>query len=102
MKDGYAAIEKIKDSIDKGDPYDCVILDITIPGSMGGKETVEKLLEIDPNIKAVVTSGYSNDKVLANYKDFGFKGAIIKPFTVKKISETLNFVINPEFKQQKS
>ena len=102
VKDGYAAIEKIKDSIDKGDPYDCVILDITIPGSMGGKETVEKLLEIDPNIKAVVTSGYSNDKVLANYKDFGFKGAIIKPFTVKKISETLNFVINPEFKQQKS
>lgn len=93
VKNGYTAIEKYKKAKNINKPYDCVILDLTIPGSLGGKETMECLLNIDPKIKAIVTSGYSNDKVLSNFKDYGFKGVIIKPFTIKKFSEIINSVL---------
>ena len=60
-KDGAEAIEMYKAAKKSGKPYDAVILDLTIPGGMGGKEAIEKLLEIDPEVKAIVSSGYSND-----------------------------------------
>ncbi len=74
-------------------PFDLVILDLTIPGGMGGKETINKLQEIDPEIKAIVSSGYSNDPVMANYKDFGFSAAIVKPYLIRELSEAINQII---------
>jgi PAS domain S-box-containing protein len=63
-------------------PYDVVVMDLTIPGGMGGKETVAKLLAIDPKAKVIVSSGYSSDPIMANYRDYGFCGVIAKPFNI--------------------
>lgn len=63
---------------------------------MGGKEAVKKLLEMDPEAKAVVSSGYSDDPVLANYKDYGFSGVIPKPFTQRDLSEVLGRLIGDQ------
>ncbi|MCY3414111.1 MAG: PAS domain S-box protein [Candidatus Heimdallarchaeota archaeon] len=71
--------EAIQYYLDYG-PYDLVILDLTIPGGMGGRETIKRLLEIDPDIKAIVSSGYSNDHVLSNFKEFGFIDLLYKPY----------------------
>ena len=69
-------------------------MDLTIPGGMGGKETILKLIAIDPDIKAIVSSGYSNDPIMSDYVDYGFKGVIIKPYTISEISNVLNYVIS--------
>ena len=67
--------------------------DLTIPGGMGGKKTVEKLLEIDPDAKAIVSSGYSNDPVMAEFKKYGFKNVIAKPYRILELGKVLNKVI---------
>ena len=64
-------------------------MDLTVPGAMGGKEAVQRLLEIDPKAVAIISSGYSNDPVIANFRDYGFKDVIGKPFTAEKLSEVL-------------
>ncbi len=73
--------------------YDAVILDLTIPGGMGGKETIKRLREIDPAIKAIVSSGYSNDPIMSDYVAYGFKGVIVKPYTIYEISNVLKGVM---------
>jgi DNA-binding NarL/FixJ family response regulator len=70
-----------------------VILDLTVPGGLGGKETFEQLRELDPEVKAIVSSGYSNDPILAKYEDYGFKGMVAKPFDFSELSRTLKAVI---------
>lgn len=70
-----------------------VILDLIVPDGMGGKETIEKLIDIDPNVKTVVCSGYSNDPVMSNYKDYGFKDVIKKPFTIYELKIIVNSLI---------
>jgi DNA-binding NarL/FixJ family response regulator len=69
-------------------------MDLTIAGGMGGKEAVKKLIELDPNVKAIVSSGYSKDPVMAEYKQYGFSGVIAKPFRIKDLSEVVHRVIN--------
>ncbi len=92
--DGYDTIDQFKGAISSNHPYDIVLLDLTIPGKLGGKDTIVKLLEIDPNLKAIVTSGYSNDAVMANYREHGFKSYLTKPYRIEDfisvIQETLN------------
>jgi PAS domain S-box-containing protein len=95
-KDGAEAIEMYSKAIETGKPYDVVVLDLTIPGAMGGKEAVKKLLELDPELKAVVCSGYSDDPVMSNYHEYGFKGKMAKPFDFKTLSRVLNDVIKGE------
>ncbi|HMY37268.1 MAG TPA: response regulator, partial [bacterium] len=92
--DGTDAIRAYTAARDAGVPYDVVIMDLTIPGGMGGKETIKKLLEIDPNVRAVVSSGYSNDPIMADHKSYGFKGYIIKPFQVDAFRQLIHDVIN--------
>ncbi|MBU1056145.1 MAG: PAS domain S-box protein [Proteobacteria bacterium] len=88
-KDGTEAIEMYKKAKESKKPYDAVILDLTIPGQMGGQEAIKKLLEIDPEVKAIVSSGYSEDTVLSNFKEYGFKGIMPKPFEAQSLSKVL-------------
>ena len=94
--DGSQAVEIYKNAIKSGQIFDVVILDLTVPGGMGGKETMEILLEVDPDIKAIVTSGYSRDPVMSDYKKYGFKSYIAKPFNVGTLSKILDGVINDQ------
>ncbi|HOE18279.1 MAG TPA: ATP-binding protein [Syntrophorhabdaceae bacterium] len=88
-KDGEEAL-----SMYASRPYDAVILDLTIPGGMGGKETIEHLRAIDPAIKAIVSSGYCNDPIMSDYRQYGFKGVIVKPYTIHEISSVLRDVMS--------
>ena len=88
-KNGQEAIDLYQQVKESSQPFDAVIMDLTIPGGMGGKETIQTLLKIDPQIKAIVSSGYSNDPVMSDYKRYGFKGMVPKPYDVRKISECL-------------
>ena len=91
-RDGKEAVHLYKKAL-KTDPFDVVIMDLTIPGGVGGKEALLKLLEIDPSVKAIVSSGYSTDPILADYKTHGFKGAVIKPYSIEELSKTLHTVL---------
>jgi len=70
-------------------------MDLTIPGAMGGREAMGHLLEIDPDARGIVSSGYNNDPILASYRDHGFSGVVAKPFTVKELAEVLQSVLHP-------
>ncbi|MDB9823204.1 PAS domain S-box protein [Deltaproteobacteria bacterium] len=95
-KDGAETIEMYKMAMESGKPYDAVILDLTVPGGMGGREAIEQLLEVDPEVKAIVSSGYSEDPVLSNFQDYGFKGTMPKPFESISLSNTLHEVLRGE------
>lgn len=88
--EGGEAIELYKDALSKKEPFDAVIMDLTVPGGMGGKEAAKELLKIDSRAKIIVTSGYSNDPVLANYKEYGFIDILKKPFTVNDLIDILS------------
>ncbi|MBI4378255.1 MAG: GAF domain-containing protein [Nitrospinae bacterium] len=95
-RDGKEAIELYSKAKESGRPFDVVILDLTIPGGMGGKEAIESLLKIDPHVKAIASSGYHNDFTMANYKTYGFKGIIQKPFNFQEFIGIINTIINEE------
>ena len=95
-EDGTKAIELYKQAKESGKPFDAVILDLTNQFGMGGKETIEKLLKIDPDVKAIISSGYSNDPIMANFKQYGFSGAMPKPYTRKELSYVLHEVVERE------
>jgi two-component system cell cycle sensor histidine kinase/response regulator CckA len=91
--DGTEAIAMYKEALQSGKHFDAVILDLTVPGGMGGKEAVKKLLEMDPNAKAIVSSGYSNDPVMSEFKKYGFMGLLEKPYRMQELRETLSRVM---------
>jgi PAS domain S-box-containing protein len=76
-------------------PYDFVILDLTVPGGMGGEDTIRKLLELDPDVRALVSSGYANDPIMAEYSRYGFCGVIPKPYTIENLSRALHTLGKP-------
>jgi len=92
--DGAEAIKMYKKALNSDKPFDVVIMDLTIPGGMGGKETIKKLLDINPEAKAIVSSGYSNDPVISNYKAHGFSGYIPKPYKLEGLKKVLNEVMS--------
>jgi signal transduction histidine kinase/CheY-like chemotaxis protein len=87
--DGAEAVELYGMARDSGQPFDAVIMDLTVPGGMGGREAMAKLLEIDPVTKGIVSSGYSNDPILARYREYGFCGVMAKPYKVDDFAEIL-------------
>ncbi|MGR3176492.1 MAG: PAS domain-containing hybrid sensor histidine kinase/response regulator [Candidatus Anammoxibacter sp.] len=93
-EDGDKAIDMYKKAMESGNPFDVVIMDLTIPGGMGGMEAIKKLREIDGKAKAIVFSGYSNDPIMSDYEKFGFNGVIDKPFEIKDMNKVLQQVIN--------
>jgi two-component system, cell cycle sensor histidine kinase and response regulator CckA len=94
--DGEEAIEKYIRARGSKRPFDIIVMDLTIPGGMGGKEAISKLMGIDPEVRAVVSSGYSNDLVMSEYRNHGFRGVISKPYSIEKLAEILNKVMNEE------
>jgi PAS domain S-box-containing protein len=93
---GEDALRKYSEAMEKGEPYDAVILDLTIRGGMGGKNTMKGLLELNPAVKGIVASGYAQDPVMANYSEYGFKGCLMKPYRINELSRTLSDVISPK------
>ncbi len=92
-KDGTETIKEYRAAKESGNPYDVIIMDLTIPGGMGGKEAVNRLLDIYPEVKAIVSSGYSNDPIMANYREYGFIGIVTKPYNIADLSKTLHKVL---------
>jgi len=93
-RDGNEAIDLYKKARVSGHPFASVIMDLTIPGGMGGREAIQKLREIDPNVKAIVSSGYSTDPVMSNFRKYGFCGVLTKPFKIKELGEILKEVMS--------
>ena len=89
VEDGKVALEEYRKSLDERQPFDAVIMDLTIPGGMGGKETAQKILEIDKAARLIVSSGYSQDPIMAQYRQFGFKGHLNKPYQLQDLQLTL-------------
>ena len=100
-RDGDEAVHIYKESLGTGDPFDAVILDLTVRGGMGGRETIELLLNLDPNVKAIVTSGYLGHPVMSDFKKFGFKGVLPKPYNIIEFGKTIKEILDsPERKNR--
>jgi DNA-binding NarL/FixJ family response regulator len=80
--------------MESGNPFDIVILDLTIRGGMGGAETIERLLAVDPDIKAIVSSGYSDDAIVSDYNNYGFRACLTKPYKLQELSDMLNNLLS--------
>ncbi len=94
-RNGHEALDLYRQGMQDGKPWDIVIMDLTIPGGMGGKETIAPLLRMDPGARAIVLSGYSSDDVLANFGEYGFRARLAKPFTKGDLSRTIDAVLRP-------
>lgn len=92
--DGGEAIEMYERAVRSGTPYIAVIMDITVRGGMGGREAIEKLKEIDPDVRAIVSSGYCNDPVMSDYDKYGFSGVVVKPYRVEEMRMALCRCLN--------
>jgi signal transduction histidine kinase/ActR/RegA family two-component response regulator/HAMP domain-containing protein len=91
---GEEAVELYRRSVQEGAPFDAVIMDLTIRGGMGGKDAVKKLLEINPEVKVIVSSGYSNDPVMANFREYGFSGVVQKPYKINEMLDEVRKLVN--------
>ena len=92
---GEEALLRFEQARALGEPFDAVIVDLTVPGGMGGHETVQRLRMLDPEVRAVVSSGYSNDPILANFRTYGFSGVIAKPYQMAELARVLVEVTAP-------
>lgn len=91
--DGQSAVTEYERGVESGSPYDVVILDLTVPGGLGGLDVLRTLRKRHPEVLAIVSSGYSSDPVLADYRSFGFQGMIPKPYKLEDFSRVLNEVL---------
>lgn len=89
VADGEAAINKYQELQTNGTPVDIVMMDLTIPGGMGGREASKILLQLDPEAKIIVVSGYSNDPLMAHYREYGLSAAVIKPFDLGRLKKAI-------------
>ena len=89
VDDGAEMLKAYSAAKDAGTPYDAVIMDLTVPGAMGGREAMKELLKIDPKVRAIVSSGYSGDPVLANFRAHGFCGIVPKPYRLADLASAV-------------
>ncbi|HXE97358.1 MAG TPA: PAS domain S-box protein [Dongiaceae bacterium] len=92
-EDGEAALIKIRAAMDDGNPFDVVILDLTVKGGMGGEKMMEYLPGIDPQLKAIVSSGYADNPVVSNYASYGFSAYLVKPYSIEALRDVLQGVM---------
>ncbi len=92
-ENGAEAIELFQEAASNNKKFNLIIMDLTIPGGMGGKEAAQQILELDPNTKIIVSSGYSNDPIMANFDDHGFCAAIAKPYQLQDLSKIVRKVL---------
>ncbi len=91
--DGVETLELYRRAQEQGRPFSALLMDLTIPGGMGGRDAIALLRELDPTVTAVVSSGYSNDPIMADYRAYGFSGVITKPYRVNELKRVLDEVI---------
>ena len=91
--DGAKAIALYAKAMKDGKPFDIVMLDLTVPGGMGGKEAIEKLCKMDPEVKAIASSGYSAELDASKYQEYGFRGALAKPYILDQLGKVLHDLI---------
>lgn len=89
VRDGSEAVEAYRAARSAGAPFDAVIMDLTVPGGVGGEEALKRLRALDPSVKAIVSSGYTDDPIVARYEDYGFVGVIAKPYKVNDLSDAV-------------
>ena len=89
VADGKDAVEAYRKALEEEDPFAVVLLDLLVPGGMGGRETMQELLKIDPDVKAIITSGYYDDPVMMDYQKYGFYGTIRKPYELTQLTKAL-------------
>ncbi len=91
---GEEAVTKMREKKESGQAFSAVIMDLAVPGGMGGAEAVREIRSIDPSVKAVLSSGYGDDPAIRNYRDHGFHGVIPKPFRLEELGKTLERIID--------
>ncbi len=91
--DGTEALSRYREAMASGDPFDVVILDLTIATGMGGEEAMMRLLKINPDIKAIAASGYFNAPVMTKFRDYGFANVIVKPYTLSELKNAISDVL---------
>ncbi|OGG04707.1 MAG: hypothetical protein A3F83_13675 [Candidatus Glassbacteria bacterium RIFCSPLOWO2_12_FULL_58_11] len=87
--EGEQALDLYRNAAREGEPFDAVILDLTVAGGMGGRETMKKLLELDPDVRGIISSGYSDAQPLSEFRSYGFRGRIEKPYNIDELSQAL-------------
>ncbi len=92
--DGQEAVREFANAHQAGRPYDVVIVDLTVPGAMGGADAMREILKIDPLARGIVSSGYSSDPVMANFRAHGFRGFVPKPYKIADFARTLREVLD--------
>ena len=95
-EDGARAVELYTEAQKAGEPFEAVVLDLTVPGGMGGEEAMRRFQTIDPEVKAIVSSGYANDPIISSYHQYGFSGVVSKPFDINELSKILHKVVPPK------
>ncbi|MBA3964780.1 MAG: PAS domain S-box protein [Nitrospirales bacterium] len=95
VQDGQAAIDQVSRSLASGEKFEVVILDLTVPGGMGGKDAIQHLRSLDPHIKAIVTSGYSDDPIMCDFQQYGFQNMLVKPFKIFDLATVLESMCPP-------
>jgi DNA-binding NtrC family response regulator len=93
VADGESALREYEQARQAGRPFELVILDLTIPGGLGGRETIERLQKMDPDVLAIVSSGYSSDPVMAEFRRYGFQGMVAKPYDLGQFTTTVARVL---------
>lgn len=93
VSDGEAVVKAYVAAKQVCRPFDVVMLDLTVPGGMGGREAMQELLKFDPQVKGIVSSGYSSDPVMADYQEFGFRARVAKPYRVQDLAKALRSVM---------
>jgi CheY-like chemotaxis protein len=91
---GIGAVERFQRALDAGRPFDAVLLDLVVPGALGGRDAIVHLTGLDPGVKAIVVSGYAQDSIMETYRDHGFAAAMTKPYTLDVLQATLDTVIS--------
>jgi len=92
-RNGEEVLKKYQEAMECGTPFDVVIMDLTVPGGMGGKEAIPRLVEMDPGVQAIVSSGYARDPVMAHYREWGFSGVLVKPYRIDQLGKVIASVL---------